>query len=101
MRTMSLEIGVQLASRMHLSSRFQAFISDALRGSWFGADKGQLDPFTQLHSLVGESGQFCQTARGKGMPPPDQRPSKVCVSVTLGVADTGRHALVPITASRG
>ena len=58
-----------------------AFISDALQGSWLGADKGQLDPFTQLHSLVGESGQFCQTARGKGMPPPDQRPAKVCVSL--------------------
>jgi hypothetical protein len=59
--------------------------------------------FTQLLSWVGESGHhFCTDGARKRLPPPDKKaPAKVSVCITLGVADTGRHALVPITASRG
>ena len=53
---MRREIGVNSTPGCTFHPSLIAFISDALQGSWFGADKGQLHPFTQLHSLVGESG---------------------------------------------
>jgi len=78
-----------------------AFISDALQGSWFGVDTGQLDPITQLHPRVGKSGQFYTEGARKRYATARPEARKGLRLVTLGVADTGRHALVPITASRG
>ena len=53
---MRREIGVNSTPGCTFHPSLIAFISDALQGSWFGADKGQLRPFTRLHPLVGESG---------------------------------------------
>ena len=77
----SVSTGLQDAPFIPLHPSLIAFIPDALQGSWFGADKGQLDPFTQLHSLVARVVNFAPKARGKGTPPPDQRPAKVCLSL--------------------